>query len=282
MVKLTPPPAGVQDKQVYDYLYQLQEYLALVLDGVQDPGGAVVAASQTAAKAAGKAASAEIVQQVQYLKALIIKTADEVESHTAIDLSGLRDLIDQLGDVIEGDDGLRVQLLAIQNEYLAKSEFGTYQEAIATTLTAMADAIEQRINYLSELASNTDTDFRNWLVESSGYIRSGIVGYREDTSPIIGIAIGQNLKVLVDDQTGEETVVTIDGVDYRVIRQEGFRAIYAADELSFWQDDVKVAHMNNQMLYITDVVALSSLTLGEWRVSTFPVSRGMTIKWIGG
>ena len=277
MVRLTPPPAGVQDRQVYDYLYQLQEYLRQVLDGAEEPGGTAAAAG----RAAERAVSKEIGSQVEQLKALIIKTAEVVESHTAVDLSGLRRLIEELGDVVEGDGGLRVQLLSIQNEYAALSgQFGEYRRAIAQTLSATAEGLEQRIALVESLASLTDTDFRDWLVRSAGYINSGVVGYRSDSTPIIGIAIGQELSVLTD-ASGDEVTVTVDGVNYRVIRQEGFRAVYAADELSFWQDDVKVAYMSNNRLYITDVQALGTLTVGQWRISGELASRGLTVKWVG-
>ena len=279
MVNLIPPPAGVQDRQVYDYLYQLQEYLRLTLDNVQSGTGGN--AAQAAEEAAAKAANAEIQQQVQYLKALIIKTADEVESHTQIDLSNLRALIDQLGDVIEGDGGLRAIIMQIQGDYVARSEFGTYAEQTAQQIEATANALTQYIAYVSELQANVDAvsaDFNAWRIESEGYIRSGIVGYREDTTPIIGIAIGQNLTVL-QDASGNDVTVEVDGVGYKVVEQKGFRAIYAADELSFWQDDRKVAYMSNNQLYITDVVTLSSLTVGHWNFEDG--ANGLVIKWRG-
>lgn len=279
MVNLTPPPAGVQDRLVYDYLYQLQEFLGMALERVRNgtEGSAAAVAAQTAATAA----SEEIVQQVNYLKALIIKTANEVESHTQIDLSALRTLIEQLGDVVMGDGGLQATLLAIQSDYVARSEFGTYAEQVAQQLDATAAGLTQYIAYVSELAANVDAvsaDFNAWRIESEGYIRSGIVGYREDTTPIIGIAIGQNLTVL-QDANGDDVTVEIDGVGYKVVEQKGFRAIYAADELSFWQDDVKVAYMNNQRLYITDVVALASLRVGKWHVED--TANGLVFKWEG-
>ena len=279
MVNLTPPPAGVQDRLVYDYLYQLQEFLGMALERVRNgtEGSAAAVAAQTAATAA----SEEIVQQVNYLKALIIKTANEVESHTQIDLSALRTLIEQLGDVVMGDGGLQATLLAIQSDYVARSEFGTYAEAVAQQLEATAAGLTQYISYVSELQAdlnNVSADFNAWRIESEGYIRSGIVGYREDTTPIIGIAIGQNLTVL-QDANGDDVTVEIDGVGYKVVEQKGFRAIYAADELSFWQDDVKVAYMNNQRLYITDVVALASLRVGKWHVED--TANGLVFKWEG-
>ena len=36
MVQLTPPPESVKDRAVYDYLYQLQEYLSIVLGHIND------------------------------------------------------------------------------------------------------------------------------------------------------------------------------------------------------------------------------------------------------
>ena len=274
MVKLIPPPAGVQDKLVYDYLYQLQEYLA------HAPAALTASVPDAAVQAAaGKAASEQIAQQVQYLKALIIKTADTVEQNTQIDLSGLRALIEQLDGIVQTD---HAALLTVQSDYVAQSEFGTYQEQVNQALSATSQYLEQYVQYVSELRSDLDAvsaDFTAWRIRSEGYIRSGVVGYRDDTTPIIGIAIGQDLTVL-QDANGDDVVVTVDGVDYNVVEQVGFRAIYAADELSFWQDDVKVACMSNRQLYITDVVALSRLRVGSWSM-TDSAANGLVIKWEG-
>ena len=66
---------------------------------------------------------------------------------------------------------------------------------------------------------------------------------------------------------------------YQVVEQKGFRAIYAADELSFWQDDVKVAYMSNNRLCITDVAALSRLAVGRWELTDGAF--GLTLRWRG-
>ena len=193
MIRLDPPPAGVQDELVYSYLYRLQEYLSVALDRAREGGAADGQARASAA------ASAELRQQVQNLKALIIKTADTVESHTAIDLGALRALVEELGETVEGDGGLRAQLLAIRGDYVAQGQFGTYAESVAQQLTATAQGLTQTVGYVGDLRADLEAvsaDFHAWRVESQGYIRLGIVGYREDTTPIIGIAIGQNLTVL--------------------------------------------------------------------------------------
>ena len=280
MVQLTPPPAGVQDRLVYDYLYQLQEYLSGVLSALRP-------AAREAERQARKASGEELGRQVQSLKALIVKTADEVEAHTAVDLSRLRALVDRLGDVVEGEAGLQVQLLAIRSDYVARSEFGAYSQQTAQQWEAAADALTQHVAYTGELRANVEAvsaAFNAWRVESEGYIRSGVVGWREDESPIIGIAIGQNLTVLQDADGNDVTETVTDPATgaahcYKVVEQKGFRAVYAADELSFWQDDVKVACMSNNQLTITDVVALSRLTVGRWDVAD--AADGLVIRWRG-
>jgi hypothetical protein len=36
MVRITPPPVEIKDRAVYDYLYELQEYLAVVIDRLEN------------------------------------------------------------------------------------------------------------------------------------------------------------------------------------------------------------------------------------------------------
>jgi hypothetical protein len=286
VVKLIPPPSSIQDRAAYDYLYQLQEYLRVSLanlgSGIGGEDAASIGGGTTVI--AGSPASAAKQSQYEALKALIIKTAEEVEAKTQFDLSGLRELINGLGELIEADEAT---LLAIQQNYLAQSDFGTYAESIAQQLNLLGDAIEQQVNVVSMLEANVDAvsaDFNVWRMETEGYIRSGVVGYRDNGTPIIGIAIGQNLKIMTN-ANGQEMTETItdeagNEVTYKVIAQDSFRAIYAADELSFWNGPVKVAFMNGNRLYITNVVALSSLQVGSWSVRDQGVS-GLVFKWIG-
>lgn len=284
MVKMMPPPEGVKDPLVYNYLYQLQEYLKVM---IQNPGtglGGVEAAQETGSTV-GKAVEKELQDQYQALKALIIKTADEVEKKTQIDLSGLRELIENLGELVETDNAT---LMAIQSDYVAKSEFGEYQEQINQTLIAHGDSLEQQLRMVEQVSANVDAvsaDFTAYRIETEGYIRSGIVGRRDDGTPIIGIAIGQDLKVETDAQGNEvtEEVDLGDGrtMTCRIVKQESFRAIYAADELSFWNGEHKVAYMSGNQLYITNVVALGSLRVGSWSVKD-EGSAGLVFKWIGG
>lgn len=282
MVNMTPPPEGIQDPLVYNYLYQLQELLALTMQSAEAAG---TAAGGEAPAATSAAVDTKLQEQYQYLKSLIIKTADEVERHTQIDLSGLRELIENLGDLVETDNAA---LMAIRSDYVARSEFGEYRETVDQQLIAHGDSMEQQVHMLEQVSAEAEAvsaDFAAYKIETGGYIRSGIVGRREDGTPIIGIAVGQALKVETDSEGNEvtEEVELSDGrvVQCHVVKRESFRAIYAADELSFWSDEQKVAYVSNNQLYITDVVALRSLQVGRWSVRD-EGSVGLVIKWIGG
>ena len=286
MTKFIPPPSDIKDRAVYDYLYKLQEYLRVAVGNLGSGiGGEGATLSGGTVVVAGGSSAAAKQSQYEELKALIIKTAEEVEARTQFDLSGLRTLINNMGDMIEQDE---ITLANIQKDYVAVSDFGTYKESITHQLSLLGDSINQNIGAISQLKSNVDavsTDFHTWLMETQGYIRSGIVGYREDSTPIIGIAIGQDLKVVTDASGKEktETVTLDDGrtIEAVIIRQESFRAIYAADELSFWNGPNKIAYMNGNRLYITNVVAVNSLQIGPWSIKDDGVN-GLTIKWIGG
>ena len=111
-------------------------------------------------------------------------------------------------------------------------------------------------------------DFTDWRNAVQATIRTGIVDYR-DGVPVYGLAVGQQLETSVDTATGDT-----------VIEKRHFRAIYAANRLSFWEDGVEVAYVSDHQLYIWDVVALSSLAVGRWSVTDG--SAGLTFQWIGG
>ena len=128
-------------------------------------------------------------------------------------------------------------------------------------LRVASTGIEQNLRYIEALQGE--------LKETQGYIRTGIVDY-DGSTPIFGVAIGQDLQTTTD--TSGNTV----------IEKKSFRAIYTAQRLAFWQDGVEVAYVSNNQLYITNVVALSTLTVGEWSISGANAASGLVFKWIGG
>lgn len=181
--------------------------------------------------------------------------------------------LDQITVRIDGVDQEVSDLSAsLEHQYVTVSDLGTYKEDIRTEISAQADSITNIYTYVSELQANIEgvaDAFSTYRTETDGYIRTGIVDY-DGTLPIFGIAIGQNLQTSVDNDGNT------------IIAKKNFRGIYTSQRLSFWQDEVEVAYVSNNQLYITNVVALSTMTVGEWSISGANAASGLVLKWIGG
>ena len=179
MVQLNTPPmlrgsGQEQLTQMRSYLYRLAEQLNGALNAIEADS-----LTEEAKDTLGSGAASEAAKQVRedmgktssVLKDLIIKTAESVRSETQ-----------------------RVER-ELRSSYVAKSEFGAYQEQVDAKFTATAENVTQSIRYASELEGRLDEQagdlqgLISYRTETKGYIRQGIVGY-EDTVPIIGIAIG--------------------------------------------------------------------------------------------
>ena len=187
-----------------------------------------------------------------------------VQDAAATELSAIRVTVDGVSYDLSQ---LEAQLLRVTE---AVSDFGSFREAVESRLTADAESLTQTISYVSELRSdleNAAASFTAWRVASEGCIRSGIVDYDEQGAPVYGVAVGQKLETTVDAVTGET-----------VVEKKNFRAVYAASRLAFWQDEVEVAYVSNNRLYITDVTALRSVAVGRWRMED---AGGLAFRWIG-
>lgn len=247
MVNIEKPPANM-DKVVYDYLYQLAEYLSLQTWAKEEAPQTVEAVVRKSEE------EAALGSQYDAIKSLIIKTADTIRVKETID--GLLSSVEELNG-------------KLSKEYVAVSDFGVYLERLNAQISVDPDAIEQYYKFFSELKANVDAisaDFQNYKVETEGYIRTGIVYYEDNGVPVFGVAVGQNL-----------TTVEVDGET--VVEQKNFRATYTANKLSFWQDAVEVAYVSNNRLYIANITALGKVTIGKWDIDP---SVGLAFKWIGG
>jgi hypothetical protein len=240
------PPKDI-DPVLYNYLYQLAEYLSLQTWAKEET-------PQTGKTAVRKSEEESALgSQYDAIKSLIVKTADTIRVKESI--SGLLKSVETLNTVLSRD-------------YVAISDFGTYLEQLNAQISIDPEAIEQYYRFVSELKANVDAitaDFANYKVETEGYIRTGIVDYNNGV-PVFGVAVGQNL-----------TTVEVDGES--VVEQKNFRATYTANKLSFWQDAVEVAYVSNNKLYITNITALGKVTIGKWDVDP---AAGLAFKWIGG
>lgn len=228
MPDITGKTTQQQVEQIKNYLYQLVGYLQ-VNQGANNPS--VTAFTVPAPLAQGS--QGEVTEESwNTIKSLIIKSAQIVEA-----------VSEKVGVDLEG-------------KYVAQSDFGTYTQETSTKLEATDKAVEQLYTNVQTL----DTQTRQ-LIETTAYIRSGLLGDAEDGAPIYGIEVGQKNEV-----DGTETFNAY--------------ARFTADRLSFYDSlGNELAWISGYKLYITHVEITGSMVGGGYEVD---FSDGWAFKWVGG
>ena len=238
--------------QVQSYLHQLVDQLNFSLQAIESGTNSMSTGGSAAASAAQTEAEKKLLDSVSNLKSLIIKSANTVRSEM---------------DVLE---------TKLQSTYVASSDFGTFQEEIVANLNTTAARIEETISYYAELntlVGDNANAFEQYVIETEGYIRQGIIGFN-GAVPIVGIAIGQDISV-----TGE--TVEVDGQEYDMIDTSSNMSVWTPDKLAFYVNGVEIAYFSNGALYAGDIIVNGKLFLAEnkWEISH---TNGLIIKWVGG
>ena len=241
-----------QTAQMRSYMYQMVEQLNWALSAMD--GGASAREQrlpgQTAVPASDDKKEDDTNQRMANLRDLIIKSADVV-----------RQEMDRLATELKGS-------------YVAQSEFGDYLERISQRIEADPSQLSQYFKFASDIRADVDrveVDFASYKTDVEGYIRQGIVGY-DGTVPIIGIAIGQDIRT---SQTGVETEQGV----YDVIDKSSNMSVWTTEKLSFYIGGQETAYFSNGKLTVAQIAADRITGAGEWDVS---FTRGVKFKWIGG
>ena len=184
----------------------------------------------------------------------------------------------EVGDILNrGLEGVysymdeRVESLS--STYVARSDFGTYREDINQRITANSTKIEQQFAFAAEIQANTnrvEVDFAAYKTNVEGYIRQGIVGY-DGTIPIIGIAIGQDIRTT---GTGVETER---GVFYEIDKRSNM-SVWTTEKLSFYIGGQEAAYFSNGKLTVSQIATDRIAGAGKWDMS---FTNGVKFKWIG-
>ena len=162
----------------------------------------------------------------------------------------------------------------LKGSYVAISEFGTYLEEISQRIEADPTQLSQYFKFASDIRADVDrvgVDFASYKTDVEGYIRQGIVGY-EGTVPVIGIAIGQDIRT---SQTGVETEQGV----YDVIDKSSNMSVWTTEKLSFYIGGQETAYFSNGKLTVAQIAADRITGAGKWDVS---FTSGVKFKWIGG
>lgn len=185
------------------------------------------------------------IQQVQMNMSYLENTVGDVQT----DIGGLQILADN----------------TLQDIYFLENDVLGLQNSMDTV---QGDVLRLDVS-MAEAQKNVDTvmaDVKNlemMIVDTTAYIKSGLLEESSNGIPIYGLEIGQSSSV--DGQTVFDKF-----------------ARFTADRLSFFdRNDVEVAYISDYHLYITNAHITGSLVL----MQQFEVSRGnqsIDFRWIGG
>ena len=247
-INLNPPPILRGDEkaqlmQIRSYLYQMQEQLQFALEQVTPETLAKAISEQSTAEQLPDDTAPTLAAAYTKLKSIIIKTAHTIETE-----------MDTL-------------VTNFESTYLAQSTFGTFAENLTNEITQGADAVVQNYGYDSKLdvIGGDISGIKSYNTTSEQYIKTGLLYFDDDSVPRYGVAVGEKL-----------TTIVVNGET--VIERSGLAATFTSDRMSFWQNEVEVAYISNNQLYIAEVTVLTRLFLGDWVLDR---SNGFMIKWVG-
>lgn len=170
------------------------------------------------------------------IKSLIIKSADIVDAY-----------YEEISARLSGD-------------YVAQSDFGIFREQTEADIQANSTGLSQLYTNLQTISGTVDSLYDS-QISTNAYIRTGLLDYAEDGTPIYGMEVGQTN--------------SIDGSD--VFDK---MARFTSGKLSFYDaNDIEVAYISDYKLYITNAHILGNLIVGTMELDT---SDGLAIRDIGG
>lgn len=231
-----PTPEG-KLVQMQSFLYQTIEQLNWALNAIETGGGSGTVVNQSTGSG-GNTEDKNSGASFNEIKSLIIKSADIVNAY-----------YEKISKRLAG-------------EYVAQSDFGTYQELTESQLEANSTSIEQLYTNLQEIITDID-NLEHSLIETNAYINSGLLYYDDDGAPVYGLEIGQRNE--------------IDGVE--VFNKY---ARFTSEKLAFYdRNDNEVAYISDKKLYITHVEVTGTFTQGGF-VDKVLSDLSVVTKWIGG
>ncbi len=210
----------------------------------------------------GKRAEDEARQRAAQLRALIVKTAEDSENRDDVLTSSVGELSREM-----------------RQEYLARSEFGSYQQQIALLVEATARQIVESYGYaeliraagaeLGELGESIAES----LTEISGQIRRGYLEDPDSRQTVLGIAISQQLRF-----TGQE--LTDGGWTYYELSPGQTLGFYTSTGWQFWVNGRKVGWFDSSdgMLHTVSQAVEEEIRMGDWILSA---AGGLGVKYLG-
>lgn len=230
-------------------LVAMRDYLVRLSQSLEQVGrsGAAPAVSKAGAAASAQENAAEQVKSTaRALKALIIKTADEITAYT----------------------DSRVE--SFESLYVAKSDYGSYYNQIETQVAQTARDTVESYHYTEAFG-----EMNAYLTDLGGQIRRGVIEDPETHEVHLGIAISEHLSFTGQTQTEG-------GLTYYELAPGQTLGLYTSRGWQFWIGGVRRGWFSSEdsMLHLSNIVVENRLQLGsEWDVTR---TNGFGLRYIGG
>ena len=245
--EIPPQLQGSPEQQ----LIAMRDYLVRLAQSLEKVGGSevVIEATKAATKAANRNQEKtieDIRARANALKALIIKTADEITEYTDSKVETFESL------------------------YVAKSDYGTYYNQIETQVEQTARNTVETYHY-AEAIQALDT----YVTELNGQIRRGVIEDPETHEVHLGIAISEQLSFTGQTQTEG-------GLTYYELAPGQTLGLYTSTGWQFWINGVRRGWFSSEdsMLHVSNIVVENRLQLGsDWEIVS---TGGFGLRYIGG
>jgi len=243
--EIPPRLQGSPEQQLVamrDYLVRLSQSL----EQVGRSGAAPAVPKSGAAASAQENAAEQVKSTARALKALIIKTADEITAYT----------------------DSRVE--SFESLYVAKSDYGSYYNQIETQVAQTARDTVESYHYTEAFG-----EMNAYLTDLGGQIRRGVIEDPETHEVHLGIAISEQLSFTGQTQTEG-------GLTYYELAPGQTLGLYTSRGWQFWIGGVRRGWFSSEdsMLHLSNIVVENRLQLGsEWDVTR---ANGFGLRYIGG
>lgn len=265
-----PPILSGNDRQdianLRDYLFRMIKSLdPVTYTASQNLAVRYQNGKQIVVPAGGGAESADIEQirrNATQLRDQILKTGKELDTEEEARANGdtaVTSYVDSKTQVYN-------------SMFVAKSEFGTFQENITGMIETTARGVVESYDYASAIQSaQDDIDLlQNYYTSIEGEIRRGIVLDPDTNEYVTGIAIAQNLKF--SGECGPEDPENPgDGNTYYYMNSGQTFGLYTSVGWQFWIDGHKKGWYNSQdgMLHVANIMVEEQLNVGgSWKFSS--------------
>lgn len=185
----------------------------------------------------------------------------------------LRSLIVTTAETIEANiEAIETEL---HSDYVAQSEFGTYQEYAEGKFTQTATDIDEVYMY----SQSVNTDLVSYKSSIQGEIKRGVITDPDTGEQVIGIAISQKLYF---DDGGVPYVDTAGNVYPRLSSAQTF-GLYTSTGWQYWINGQKVGWFDSadSSLHLRTVTVNETITLGtDWIIGIHD-NEGLGIRYIG-